>query len=356
MKQRVAIAMSGGVDSSVAAALLLEQGYDVVGMTMQLWNGPDYLSPPPEPGAEELPGAVREASAVAKQLGIDHHVVDLNSAFRNRVVEPFCDTYFSGRTPNPCVLCNRSLKFGSLLDEARSLGAEYLATGHYVRCVKQNGRMLIAKGADRTKDQSYFLFALDQQQLAQSLFPLGDFSKDQVREMALERGLRVAGKSESQDICFIPDGEYVRFLEQACGHEEHGGEIVHVSGQVLGAHRGVHRYTIGQRRGLGISWSEPLYVVAIDAPGNRVIVGERETLDAGELIACECSWSIAAPQSELDVTCRIRYRHREAPATLEPLPGDRVRVRFSEPQTGITPGQAAVFFQDDLVIGGGWIQ
>ncbi len=354
MKKRVVVAMSGGVDSSVTAALLLEQGYEVAGMTMKLWD--QQGSGVSDEVMAGLADAVGDARLVAQRLQIDHHVVDFRSDFRERVVSPFCQEYFSGRTPNPCALCNRQIKFGLLLDKARELGADYLATGHYVQRVEKDQRYFIGKADDLKKDQSYFLFGLTHEQLSHCLFPLGSYSKDQVRAKAATLNLPVASKSDSQDICFIPDGEYVRFLEQERGGGRLSGEIVHVSGRVLGAHHGVYRYTIGQRKGLGIAWPQPLYVIAIDVQEKKVIVGEKQYLSKTELIADGCHWNIAVPQAGFRACCRIRYRHQEVPALLLPLADNRVRVVFDAPLDGITPGQAAVFYEHNLVLGGGWIQ
>ncbi len=354
MKKRVVVAMSGGVDSSVTAALMLEQGYDVIGLTMKLWDPQDIgIS---EQVMETLADPAADAQAVAEKLGIEHHVVDFKSDFRSRVIAPFTQDYFSGRTPNPCALCNKQIKFGLLLDKARELGGDFLATGHYVRLEQRDGRILIHKADDLKKDQSYFLFSLNQEQLASCLFPLGRFNKDQIRAKALDFDLPVATKSESQDICFIPDGEYVRFIEQEKGCGRLSGEIVHVSGRVLGSHQGVYRYTIGQRKGLGIGWHEPLYVIALNVQEKKVIVGEKPYLNKQELIAADCNWNIEMPATTINAACRIRYRHFEVPALLEPLDRNRVRVVFDQGQDGITPGQAAVFYDGDLVIGGGWIE
>ncbi len=348
MKNKVVVAMSGGVDSSVAAALLMKQGYEVVGLTMRLGLGS-------LPMAELKTDPAVDAARVAQQLGIEHYVVDFGEFFHSQVITPFCQEYQDGRTPNPCINCNKKLKFGKLLDKAQELGAEYLATGHYVRIAERDGRLYIRKALDPKKDQSYFLFSLDQQQLSRCLFPLGDLTKEQVRNIAAELGLVVAQKGESQDICFIPDGNYIEFLEQS-GISRSGGEIIHVSGQVLGQHQGVHRYTIGQRKGLGIGWTEPLYVIALDVQGKKVIVGEKEHLKSAALEVSTCSWSIPAPQAAFSCACRIRYRHQETPARVEPLVDGGARVCFDQAQSGVTPGQAAVFYEGDLVVGGGWIK
>jgi tRNA-specific 2-thiouridylase len=292
---------------------------------------------------------------VAAGLDIPLHLVDLRRAFRDEVVRPFCRAYVAGRTPNPCVWCNHAFKFRRLLQTAQDLGADALATGHYARIVRADGRYLLAKGRHRHKDQSYFLFTLSQQQLARVRFPLGDMDKEQVRAHAVRLGLHVADKGESQDICFIPDGDYVGFLERERGRTGPGGPIVHVSGQVLGHHEGTYRYTVGQRRGLGIAWPEPLYVVRIDASRQQVVVGEKACLDVTSLVVTDSHWMIAVPQEPLQARCRIRYRHHEAPALLTPLADGRTEVRFEQPQQGVTPGQAAVFYDQDRVIGGGWI-
>lgn len=349
--------MSGGVDSSVTAALLKEQGYEVVGMTMQLWNSQNFSFGLNDEDKSDRPSdAVTEARKVAEQLNIPFHAVNFADDFRAQVINPFCEDYYAGRTPNPCVICNKKLKFGLLLEKALELGADYLATGHYVNLEQNEGRYLIRKGVDHNKDQSYFLFALTQPQLERCLFPLGEFNKQQVRAYAAKMNLQVAEKSESQDICFIPDGEYVKFLEHECGSGRLSGEIVHVSGRVLGLHQGVYRYTIGQRKGLGIGWTEPLFVVGIDVARKQVIVGEKQHLNRPDLIVAQCTWSIPQPTETLSTKCRIRYRHTEVPAKVEPLTEDQVRVVFESPQSGITPGQAAVFYEGDRVIGGGWIQ
>ena len=339
--------MSGGVDSTVAAVLLKEQGHDVIGVTMRLWDGGTSGATPND--------VVAEAAKVARQLDIPFHSFDMTADFRERVVQPFCGSYLAGSTPNPCIICNRQLKFGRLLEEAERLGADALATGHYARVVHVDDMIQVRKGRDLKKDQSYFLFALTQNQLRRCLFPLGDISKDEVRAHAAALQLSVAEKSESQDICFIPDGDYVRFLESECSTTALRGELVHVDGQVLGHHSGAYRYTIGQRKGLGIGWSEPLYVISIDAAEQRVIVGEKKYLSRTELTVCHTNWSIPEPDV-LEARCRLRYRHKEAPARVDTLPGARARIVFAEEEQGITPGQAAVFYLDDRVVGGGWIE
>lgn len=353
MTKRVVVAMSGGVDSSVAAALLKEQGYEVIGLTMHHWDGCAKESSG-EPSQSNL--AVSEAEKIARQLQIPFYSVNFESDFRQQVISRFCSDYFSGRTPNPCAVCNKKIKFGLLLDKALELGADYLATGHYVSVADQAGQLFIGKGADRNKDQSYFLFSLSQKQLSRCLFPLGTLTKQQVREQALRFGLQIDQRDESQDICFIPDGNYIDFLEQQPDFNPMPGDIVHVSGKVLGRHQGIYRFTIGQRKGLGIGWTEPLFVVGLDLTKNQVVVGEKQHLGATGMRVEQCCWSIAPPAEPFSTNCRIRYRHTEAAATIEPLSSTTVKVTFAQPQTGITPGQAAVFYRDDLVIGGGWIQ
>lgn len=356
-KKRIVVAMSGGVDSSVTAALLKEQGHEVIGMTMQIWDYSKFTAQKGETfGTCCSLDDVYDARRVAQALDIPFYVINFEKQFQQAVIDDFCDAYFAGRTPNPCVLCNQVLKFELLLRRARELEADYLATGHYA-IIDQDGpgRFVLRKGKDETKDQSYFLFTLTQQQMARVLFPLGAMSKDEVREHAARFALPVAEKAESQDICFVPDGDYVRFLEEERGAGRMNGEIVHVGGQVLGRHQGTYRYTIGQRRGLGIAWHEPLFVVAIDAARRRVMVGEREHLNRDVLQVEGCNWHSAPPQQPLRAACRIRYRHQDVPVTITALDAQRAEVRFDTPQKGVTPGQAAVFYQGDRVLGGGWI-
>jgi len=345
VKKRVVVAMSGGVDSSVVAALLLEQGYEVIGLTMNHWNGTE--------GENQ---AVADAEKIASILAIPFHVVDFQTDFKKMVIDPFGQQYFAGFTPNPCIICNNKIKFGLLLDQALALGADYLATGHYVSLAQVDNSIFVQRGKDRNKDQSYFLFALTQQQLSYSIFPLGDLDKQQVRTLAQRFDLPCATKDESQDICFIPNNDYVSFLEQELGAGKLNGDIVHVSGKVLGRHDGVYRYTVGQRKGLGIGWTEPLYVVKIDANQKQVVVGEKEHLRQGEMFLERCSWNIEVPLKEFSTQCRIRYRHTEVEVMVDPLPANSAKVTFKVPQNGVTPGQAAVFYADDLVIGGGWIK
>ena len=325
-------------------------------MTMQIWDYSRFYADNGEAfGSCCSLDDVYDARRVAESIGIPFYVVNFENQFEQVVVENFCDEYFAGRTPNPCVLCNQVLKFETLLRRAKELQADYLVTGHYARILDIGGSHALYKGIDRDKDQSYFLFTLTLEQMKSVRFPLGGMTKNEVRGHATRLGLRVAEKPESQDICFVPDGDYVRFLEERCGAGTMNGDIVHVSGQVLGRHQGTYRFTIGQRRGLGLAWPNPLYVVAIDADRCQVIVGERDYLRVSSCVVDRVNWMTDLPERPLSVACRIRYRHQEVPSLLSPLADGRLLVEFSEPQTGVTPGQAAVFYDQNRVLGGGWI-
>jgi tRNA-specific 2-thiouridylase len=354
-KTRVIVGMSGGVDSSAAAALLLEQGYDVVGITLKLWPQ-DCVS-----RAEDKccgPQAVTDARAVCHKLGIPYYLIDEADAFQKQVIAYFAEEYKAGRTPNPCVMCNEKLKFGALLDRARQLGGEFIATGHFARLEKraEDGRMLLKKGRDPRKDQSYFLFSLRQNQLARALFPLGEKSKQDTRQVARECQLKTADKEESMEICFVPDNDYGNFLKTAKLTQPHEGEIVDLRGQVLGRHEGVEFFTIGQRKGLGLSSPKPLYVIELDAARNRVVVGDDTALDREEFTVERCNWiPFENPPPEIHVTAKIRYNHPGTPASIWPRADGTAGVKLHLPQRAITPGQACVFYQDDLVVGGGWI-
>jgi tRNA-specific 2-thiouridylase len=350
----VVVGMSGGVDSSAAAALLQDAGYDVIGITLKLWPQ-DCLS-----RAEDKccgPQAVSDARAVCHRLGIPFYLVDEAEAFQQQVIGYFAEEYRAGRTPNPCVMCNDRLKFGTLLQRARQLGAPYIATGHYARVQRRaDGRFLLRRGRDPRKDQSYFLFTLRQEQLSQTLFPLGELQKQETRETARQARLKTAEKAESMEICFVPDNDYGRFLEQARLVERHTGDIVDLQGRVLGRHDGIEFYTLGQRRGLRLSAPHPLYVVGLDPATNRVIVGDGSALRSEAFVVERCNWiPFDAPPDRLEGTAQIRYQHAGTAATITPLTHGRARVQLHEPQRAVTPGQACVFYQDDLVLGGGWI-
>jgi len=356
---KVVAAMSGGVDSSVAAALLKEEGYQVIGITMQVWPS-DRLGDEDEgSGGCRGVGAVVDAKRVACRLGIPHYVANFRDVFARKVVDHFCHEYSLGRTPNPCIRCNQFIKFDSLLGKAKELDAGFVATGHYARIEKgDNGsRYLLKKGVDSRKDQSYFLYVMNQEQLSHSLFPLGNITKERVRRMAEEFELPVTDKPESQDICFIPGNDYTEFLKEYVADTVKPGQILDRQGNFLGEHRGIIHYTIGQRKGLSISAGEPLYVVAIDHEENTVIVGGKHEVYGMGLIASEINWiAMEAPEQPVNVSARIRYLHREAAAVVTPLEEGRAQVKFEEPQMAITPGQAIVFYDGDTVIGGGSIE
>jgi tRNA-specific 2-thiouridylase len=355
-KTRVVVGMSGGVDSSATAALLLEQGYDVVGITLKLWPQ-DCVS-----RAEDKccgPQAVMDARAVCHKLGIPYYLIDEASEFQTHVIQYFADEYKAGRTPNPCVMCNQNLKFGRLLQRANQLGAKFIATGHFARTDTDpaSGRTLLKRGRDLRKDQSYFLFSLRQDQLSRAMFPLGDKTKNDTRAVARHCQLKTADKEESMEICFVPDNDYGKFLRQAKLVEGHRGEVVDTSGRVLGYHDGVEFFTVGQRKGLGIASSKPLYVLELDPAANRVIVGDDATaLERDEFTVDRCNWiAFKEPPSVFEAMVKIRYNHPGSKATVKPLSADRAMVKLHAAQRAVTPGQAAVFYQDDLVLGGGWI-
>lgn len=350
---RVAVAMSGGVDSSVAALLLHEQGVEVVGMSMHLYNLdlPDTAKFDTCCSLEDLDQARR----VAEDVGFPHYVVDYTVGFEEAVVRPFIEAYASGLTPNPCVWCNDRVKFQPLLEHAQKLGCTHLATGHYARIVEHAGRLELRRPADRQKDQTYFLFSLDESQLAQTLFPLGDLTKAQVRERAKAAGLVTAGKPESQDICFIPDGDIVNFLEAEI-ETTTPGRIIRRDGEVLGEHEGIHRYTIGQRRGLGVSYAEPLYVSELRPDSGDVVVSTRDELGRDGARVGDVRWVNGRPDGPVSCAVQVRYRSRPVPATVEPV-GERAMVWFEDGLTEVvSPGQACVFYDGDRVLGGGWIE
>jgi tRNA-specific 2-thiouridylase len=350
MSERVVVAMSGGVDSSVAAALLVEQGFEVIGVTLRLVGDASRCC--------SLDDA-EDARRVAETLGIRFYVADYSDAFRREVMEPFADSYLAGRTPIPCVGCNQRFKFRHLLERARALGAAAVATGHYARIERDpaSGTLSLLRGIDARKDQSYFLFDLRPEQLAQIRFPIGALDKDAVRARARALGLATADKPESQELCFVPDGNTAAAVERLRpGRAPGTGEIVDESGRVLGRHDGIHHFTVGQRRGLAIALGERLYVKSIDAAHNRVTVARAEALGARGARLSGVSWIAgAAPDAPLRAEVRVRYRHRGAKATIEPQAGGAARLHFDEPVSAVTPGQAAVFYDGDLDLGGGWI-
>ncbi|HXY74070.1 MAG TPA: tRNA 2-thiouridine(34) synthase MnmA [Dehalococcoidales bacterium] len=351
---KIIVGMSGGVDSSVAAAILKSQGHDVTGVTMKIFAG---TGPLPEgkrhgcygPGDEQ---EIAEAAAVAKSIGIPHFAIDLSHEYKQDVLDYFCDQYMAGKTPNPCVQCNRLIKFGVLVQKAAQKGLEFdkFATGHYARTGFNNGRYLLRKAADARKDQSYFLSGLTQRQLSLALFPLGEFSKSQVRTKAVEFGLPVAEKAESQDFA---EGGYLSLLPE----ESKPGNIIDRQGKVLGKHNGIQHYTIGQRKGLGIAAPQPLYVVEIDAAANAVIVGDKSEVYGSDFMVAGLNWiSIEKLTSPIKLQVKIRHAHEAQPATAIPIADGKVSVTFDEPQLAITPGQTAVFYDSDIVVGGGTIE
>ena len=352
MAQRVFAAMSGGVDSAAAALLLQQAGCDVTGVTLRRHHYKD------RPGLCGSADDIETARSVAAGMGIPHVVLDLCDLFQKQVMDRFVWAYTHGRTPNPCIDCNREIKFGALLDWALDQGADAIATGHYarVRFDEAAHRWQLLRGADRRKDQTYFLYQLTQRQLAHLLLPVGDYEKPALRALAAAHGLSNAQKADSQDICFVPDGDYVSFLRQYGGVEPVPGDFVDESGQVLGRHQGLECYTIGQRKGLGVSANAPLYVLGKDLDHGTVLLGGDDRLYTRELTAERVNWlSIPEPDGPLPVTAKTRYSQREAAATVEPLPGGCIRMVFAEPQRAITPGQAVVFYDGDLVLGGGTI-
>jgi tRNA-uridine 2-sulfurtransferase len=355
-RKRIVVAMSGGVDSSVTAALLKEEGHEVIGISMQVWDHSRFA------GEEKFGSCcslddIHDARRVAEQLEIPFYVVNFEEEFQQLVIDDFVTEYFRGRTPNPCVRCNQRVKFELLLKKALELDADALATGHYARIERDDaGWWRLLTGIDSGKDQSYFLFTLTQQQLGRVLFPLGGMTKPEVRRHAARFALRVAEKGESQEICFIPDNDYVRFLEEAHGEGLLSGDIVDSGGTILGRHGGAYRYTIGQRKGLGIAHPHPLYVVGVSPERREVIVGAKEELYAEGLAAGGMNWIGPEPVAPFEAACKIRYRHRPVPCRVIPLPDNRAEVRFSEQQKAVTPGQAVVLYDGERVMGGGWIE
>ncbi|MBI3014230.1 MAG: tRNA 2-thiouridine(34) synthase MnmA [Candidatus Tectomicrobia bacterium] len=348
--------MSGGVDSSVAAALLVEQGCEVIGISMQTWDhNADRTF-----GSCCSPRDLADARQVAHNLGIPHYLLNFEEHFESEVVNYFVAEYLRGRTPNPCVVCNQKVKFDTLLLRARMLGADKVATGHYARLLGGDGdRLRVARGRDRAKDQSYFLFNLSQEQLAHTLFPIGEFTKEEVRAAAARHRLPVANKPESQEICFIPDDDYAEFVRQRAPEAaDRAGDIVDSDGKVLGRHRGYPYYTVGQRRGLQVSSRDPLYVLEIDSNRNRLVVGKNEELLHSVCVVDQVRWMLIPElDGEREASVQIRHRHGGSPAILRSGPGsDEVTVSFHTPQRAITPGQAAVFYEGDEILGGGWIQ
>ncbi|MCM8770253.1 MAG: tRNA 2-thiouridine(34) synthase MnmA [Candidatus Omnitrophica bacterium] len=352
MRRRVLVAMSGGVDSSVAAALLKKAGDEVIGLTM-CFNLPATTSKKPHCCGRE---AIEDARRVAEKLDIRHYVLNFSKVLEEKVIKNFCQEYLKGHTPNPCIRCNQYLKFGILLKRALALGCDYLATGHYARITRSGKKYFLKKAADKYKDQSYFLYRLSQKQLKHILFPLQELSKDKTRQLAKKFGLPVADKSASQEICFIPDDDYGAFLIKRLGNQIKPGDIVDKEGNVLGRHRGSCFYTIGQREGLGIARGYPLYVSAIDGKRNRLVVGEKKDVFKKEFIAKDVHFILGTINKKIELKAKIRYNHKEAVCVIQRLKRNRLKVKFKKPQAAITPGQSVVFYKGEVVVGGGIIE
>lgn len=344
MKQKIAVAMSGGVDSSVAAALLQKQGYDVFGVTMQVWQDTQDL-------------AIKDAKLIAKRLGIPHHVIDLRKVFEKEVITYFTKEYLLGRTPNPCVTCNHHIKFGALLAWAKNEGADYIATGHYAKIIKEKDRYLLKKSLSTNKDQTYPLYHLTQKQLANIMFPLASYDKDEVRKMAQDFDLEVANKADSQDICFIVNNNYTAFIEEQTGIKMRYGNFVDKCGNIMGQHKGIYKYTIGQRKGLGVATGKPTFVSNINVANNEIVLGEEEDILFKSLTAANLNFiSVDKIIEPIQANVKIRYGANEAEAKLIPQGKDLLKVEFVVPQRAVTPGQSVVFYQGDIVLGGGIIQ
>ena len=351
MKKKVAVGMSGGVDSSVAAYLLKEQGYDVIGVTMQIWQDEDPLAQAENGGCCGL-SAVDDARRVADRLGIPYYVLNFKREFKENVIDYFMDEYMHARTPNPCIACNRYVKWEALLNRARELGCDYIATGHYARVVQlDNGRYALKKSATDRKDQTYALYNLTQEQLAHTLMPVGEYEKEQIREIAAKIGLLIANKPDSQEICFIPDNDYAGYIERESGKTFPKGNFVDLEGNILGTHKGIIHYTIGQRKGLGLSMGSPVFVVDIRLETNEVVIGSNLDTFHDSLYAGKVNlMSVDALEGEREVVAKIRYSHKGAPCRIRMV--DTVLCKFKEPVRAITPGQAVVFYDGDIVLGG----
>ncbi len=355
-KKKVVIGMSGGVDSSVAAHLLKEAGYDVIGVTMQIWQTEDACSLEENGGCCGL-SAVEDARRVASDLGIPYYVMNFRNEFKEKVIDYFVDEYLVGHTPNPCIACNRYVKWESLLQRSLEIGADYIATGHYARVVQlPNGRYTLKKSATSAKDQTYALYNLTQYQLSHTLMPVGEYTKDEIRGIAERIGLRVANKPDSQEICFVSDNNYARYIEEATGKKAETGNFVTPDGKVIGTHKGIIHYTVGQRKGLNLSMGHPVFVVAIRPETNEVVIGNAEDVFADKLVCNRLNFmSIPDLEGEMTVTVKIRYSHKGALATIRKIDEDTVECIFAEPQRAITPGQAVVFYDGEYVVGGGTI-
>lgn len=357
MKKKVAVGMSGGVDSSVAAYLLKEQGYDVIGVTMQIWQDEDVDSMAENGGCCGL-SAVDDARCVADKLGIPYYVLNFKKEFKKHVIDYFMDEYMHARTPNPCIACNRYVKWEALLKRALELGCDYIATGHYARVVKlENGRFALKKSASIRKDQTYALYNLTQEQLSRTLMPVGEYDKEEIRKIAEQIGLFIADKPDSQEICFVPDNDYAGYIERESGKSFDKGNFVDLDGRILGTHKGIIHYTIGQRKGLGLSVGKPVFVVDIRPDTNEVVIGTNEDTFHQELIADRVNlMSISSVEEDMALNAKIRYSHQGAPCRIKMLDDNTLRCCFEEPVRAITPGQAVVFYDGDVVAGGAVIK